>query len=183
MYALHSVILTKINHQISLQIEKIWKYQMGQLTFALTQRLPYVPFLKHAIYEITEKGQLNKLQQKWKVEEPDCAPLRRTGKPLSLKKLSSLFLFIVSGFTLAIISFLFEYMFNFFVPKHYPKTCRGNMEVRKLKIKLKELKEISAIKEGEKYPSLQPLIQEVEKLLNVIEENAIENMNILLKSE
>ena len=88
---------------------------MGQLSFALTQGLPYVPFLKHAIYEITEKGQLHKLKQKWEIQEPDCAPLRRTGKPLSLKKLSSLFIFIMSGFTLALTSFLFECMYNFCV--------------------------------------------------------------------
>ena len=154
---------------------------MGQLTFALTQGLPYVPFLKHAIYEITEKGQLHKLKQKWEIQEPDCAPLRRTGKPLSLKKLSSLFILIMSGFTLALMSFLFEYMFSFYAPKYYPKTCKENMEMRKLKTHLKELKEIFAIKGRGQYPSLLPLIQEVEKLFNVVEENAIENIQNKLK--
>ena len=147
---------------MSLQIEKIWKYRMGDLAIALTQGSPYVPFLRHVIYDIIEKGQLHKIKQKWTIPDPDCAPLRQTVKPLSLKKLSSLFIFIMSGFILAILSFLFEFIFDHFVPKSSRKTFHNDTKIYKLKMNLKELRKIS-IDSNTKY--LLPLIEESEKLV------------------
>ena len=135
---------------------------MGDLGIALTQGSPYVPFLKHAIYDIIENGQLHKIKQKWTIQDPDCAPLRKTAKSLSLKKLSSLFIFIMSGFTVAIMSFLFEFIFNFFVPKSSQKTFSNDMKFCKLKNNLKELREISI---NSKTQYLLPLIKESEKLI------------------
>ena len=70
---------------------------MGGKSIGLTKGLPYFEFMRHVIYDITVRGQLDQMKSKWKIKKPNCAPLKNTGKPLSLKKLSSIFIFIQCG--------------------------------------------------------------------------------------
>ena len=68
--------------------------------------------MKKILFEITEKGQLDKILRKWQPPKPDCAPLRKTGKPMKFEKLISLFFIILIGIILALIVLLFEYLYN-----------------------------------------------------------------------
>ena len=123
----------------------------------LTKELPYSIFMKHLIFEITEKGQLYQLKKKWESKKPDCTPLRSTGKPLSMEKMSTAFILIVSGILLALFGFLLEIIFSLYVPK----TPQKDADRLKLQICLDELKE----NRYARYPELLCLIKDVEKFL------------------
>ena len=74
----------------------------------MTKNSPYKKFIDKAILNMLENGKLRNILQRWKIEEPDCSPLIRTGKPLNFKKLISIFFIIGSGVLLAMIVLLFE---------------------------------------------------------------------------
>ena len=74
----------------------------------MTKGSPYKKFIDGVILNMFESGKLNYILQKWKIEEPDCSPLRTIGKPLDFTKLISIFFIIILGVLLAIIVVLFE---------------------------------------------------------------------------
>ena len=74
----------------------------------MTKGSPYKKFIDGVILKMFESGMLNNILQRWKIEEPDCSPLIRTGKPLNFKKLISIFFIIGLGVLLAMIVLLFE---------------------------------------------------------------------------
>ena len=84
--------------------------------------------MKQVIYEMTEKGQLDQIIKKWAKSDLDCTPLLRQGKALSIEKLSFLFIIILFGFSLAIITLLFEKLFG-----HIRSTRNMNNRVFKSK--------------------------------------------------
>ena len=145
------------------QIKKIFSLNMGGKSIGLTKGLPYFEFMRHVIYDITVRGQLDQMKSKWKIKKPNCAPLKNTGKPLSLKKLSSVFIFIQCGFFLAVISFIFENIFHFILPNTSIKCYKQQMAMVKLKIYIEELKEITIRKQA-KYPKLLSLMKDVQKI-------------------
>ena len=69
--------------------------------------LPIRTFLNKAIANITERGQLKKIMKKWELQTHNCE-LSDEENPLGLKKLSSLFIVIVSGFGLGLITLMVE---------------------------------------------------------------------------
>ena len=74
----------------------------------MTKNLPYKKFIDQAILKMFESGKLTKILQRWKIDEPDCSPLIKKGKPLNFNKLISFFFIIGFGVLLAIFVMLFE---------------------------------------------------------------------------
>ena len=69
--------------------------------------LPIRTFLNKAIANITERGQLKKILKKWELQNHNCV-LSDKDNPLGIKKLSTLFIVIVSGFVLGLITLMAE---------------------------------------------------------------------------
>ena len=94
----------------------------------MTKNSPYKKFIDEAILNMLENGKLRIILQRWKIEEPDCSPLIRTGKPLNFKKLISIFFIIGLGVLLAIIVVLFEnFHHNFLKKKNYPNKVNDDL--------------------------------------------------------
>ena len=69
-------------------------------------------FMKKVIIEISEKGQLNKLQQQWITPHPYCGELDENVTPLSLQKLLSLFIICIFGKSIALVTLFIEKIFT-----------------------------------------------------------------------
>ena len=69
-------------------------------------------FMKKVITEISEKGQLNKLQQQWITPHPYCGELDENVTPLSLQKLLSLFIICIFGKSIALVTLFIEKIFT-----------------------------------------------------------------------
>ena len=104
----------------------------------MTKNSPYKKFIDEAILNMLENGKLRIILQRWKIEEPDCSPLIREGKPLNFKKLISIFFIIGLGVLLAIIVVLFEnFQPNLFKKKNDPNNVRDNLIYEKNFVNLK----------------------------------------------
>ena len=104
----------------------------------MTKNSPYKKFIDEAILNMLENGKLRIILQRWKIEEPDCSPLIRTGKPLNFKKLISIFFIIGLGVLLAIIVVLFEnFQPNLLKKKNDPNNVRDNLIYEKNFVNLK----------------------------------------------
>ena len=111
-----------------LQIEQVWEKNAGDTAIAMTKNSPYKKFIDEAILNMLENGKLRIILQRWKIEEPDCSPLIREGKPLNFKKLISIFFIIGLGVLLAIIVVLFEiFQHNFLKKKNYPNKVNDDL--------------------------------------------------------
>ena len=87
----------------------------------MTKSSPYKKFIDEAILKMIESGKLKNILQRWEIEEPDCLPLIRKGKPLNFNKLISIFFIIGFGVLLAFIVVLFEnFQHNLLKKKSYP---------------------------------------------------------------
>ena len=73
--------------------------------------------MRHIIFQMTEAGQLNKLLKKWSVPEPNCSPLHKEGKSLSLEKMISLYIISMIGIFIALITLIIEKAFHAYKPK------------------------------------------------------------------
>ena len=104
----------------------------------MTKNSPYKKFIDEAILNMLENGKLRIILQRWKIEEPDCSPLIRMGKPLNFKKLISIFFIIGLGVLLAIIVVLFEnFQPNLLKKKNDPNNVRDNLIYEKNFVNLK----------------------------------------------
>ena len=90
----------------------VWETKMGFVSIPITKGLPYGIFMKQIIFEMKQNGQLNRLIKKWTVPKPDCRPLHKEGKPLSLEKMISLFIISMIGIFIAIIILIIEKIFH-----------------------------------------------------------------------
>ena len=70
-------------------------------------------FMQKVITEISEKGQLNKLQQQWITPHPYCGELDENVTPLSLQKLLSLFIICIFGISIALVTLFIEKIFTY----------------------------------------------------------------------
>ena len=143
------------------QIQKIWSFKMGDVSIGITKGLPYGIFMKHVIYDITEKGHLFQMKKHWKTMKPDCTPLINTGKPLSMEKLSTAFIIILSGIALALVSLLLEIALKLPITRSSQQHDISKND-QKLRICLNELKARNVIA---RYPELKNLIADTEKYL------------------
>ena len=133
---------------------------MGDVSIATTKGLPYGIFMKHVMYDITEKGQLFQMKKHWKTTKPDCKPLRDTGKPLSMGKLSTAFFVIMSGIALALVSLLLEIILKLSIATSFQQ--HNSKKDIKLRICLNKLKARNVIA---RYPELINLIGDIENYL------------------
>ena len=102
---------------------------MGPVGIAMTKGLPYGIFMKQIIYEITERGQLHKLQKKWEVPSPQCHSVQRKGKPLSFPKLMSAFMISFLGISISLIVLLIENIL------HHARTGENSKQMKHVTIK------------------------------------------------
>ena len=92
---------------------------MGQDGFPITKGLPYAIFMKNIIYQMIETGELNQLVKKYSATEPNCSPLHKEGKSLSLKKLISLFMISMIGIFMAFIILVIEKILHAYKPRRH----------------------------------------------------------------
>ena len=92
----------KLNCFFNFQIEEIYRYRLGDVGFPISQGSPYRIFLDQAIKDITEDGQLERMQKIWTKPKPDCSPILLEGKVLTVEKLAGPFLVFVLGLALTL---------------------------------------------------------------------------------
>ena len=73
----------------------------------VSKGLPIRMFLNKAILEITERGQLNRIMTKWEMEKHYCS-MSSEDNPLGIKKLSTLFIIMIIGYGLGLITLMVE---------------------------------------------------------------------------
>ena len=100
-------------------------------------------FMKKVITEISEKGQLNKLQQQWITPHPYCGELDENVTPLSLQKLLSLFIICIFGISIALVTLFIEKIFTYLqvnVENQRQESIKKNANKIKLEKFLNEIK-------------------------------------------
>ena len=100
-------------------------------------------FMKKVITEISEKGQLNKLQQQWITPHPYCGELDENVTPLSLQKLLSLFIICIFGKSIALVTLFIEKIFTYLqvnVKNQSQESIKKNANKIKLEKFLNEIK-------------------------------------------
>ena len=100
-------------------------------------------FMKKVITEISEKGQLNKLQQQWITPHPYCGELDENVTPLSLQKLLSLFIICIFGISIALVTLFIEKIFTYLqvnVKNQSQESTKKNANKIKLEKFLNEIK-------------------------------------------
>ena len=85
---------------------------MGSFSIPLTKGLPYDIFMRQIIFELTERGQLDQLQKKWKDSQPDCSILHRSGNALGWQKIMTVFIIIIIGILMAFVTLVIEKMYH-----------------------------------------------------------------------
>ena len=129
---------------------------MGSFSIPMTRGLPYEIFMKQIIYEITERGHLYLLRQKWELPNPDCGEFHISGNPLSWQKLISVFIIVIIGISTALVILFIEkltylYLKNNVNPIKIIKVKEANKFELKLfvcnDLKLEEVKQIQNIME------------------------------------
>ena len=88
-------------------MHEILPIRQGFQSMIVYTGLPIKTFLNKAIANITERGQLKKILKKWELQNHNCV-LSDEDNPLGIKKLSTLFIVIVSGFVLGLITLMAE---------------------------------------------------------------------------
>ena len=76
----------------------------------MTKDLAYGIFIKKAMNDMLENGQIYKLTKKWEVAQRSCEPLLKKGRPMGIEKTVSLFLVLVIGMIFALVTMIFEYV-------------------------------------------------------------------------
>ena len=105
----------------------------------ITKGLPYGIFMKKIIFQMRENGQLNQLLKKWSVSEPNCSPLHKEGKPLSLEKMISLFIISIIGIFIGFIILIIEKIIHAYKPIQQNSIKESNkMKLQKLFLKLQK---------------------------------------------
>ena len=93
------------------KVKQVLSVKKGDLAIALQKNSPYKIFLNHMLRKMFESGQMKKIAEHWATPEQNCAPLIRTGNPLTLEKLISLFMIIGFGVQLAFMVWIYEKFF------------------------------------------------------------------------
>ena len=109
----------------------------------MTRGLPYEIFMRNVMSEIYERGQLYQLQNRWKISNPQCNSLYSRGNPLSLKKLTSIFIIGIVGICFAMIIFFIEKLFD--KSQLNQEHSKNEKEVDKTKLQESLVKFITAV--------------------------------------
>ena len=86
----------------------------------VSKSLPIRMFLNKAILDITERGQLNRIMKKWEMKKSYCS-MSSEDNPLGIKKLSTLFIIIIIGYGLGLITLMVEILIMKNNSKHIQK--------------------------------------------------------------
>ena len=152
----------------------------GVETMILSKGSPIKMFLKHAIKTFKERGQLDLIKRKWELANQNCDKTSRS--PLGIRKLSTLFIIVLTGISLALITFLLETWYEKYHQKsnqHQSKT--GDMEemsVDELKMMIK-----SIINTHNLVISKDENQKRILKLRQILESAAMVYNDILVKKE
>ena len=114
----------------------------GVETMMIPKGSPIKMFLKHAIKTFKERGQLDLIKRKWELANQDCDKTSRS--PLGIRKLSTLFIIVLTGFSLAFITFLLETWYEKYQQKVQEKSQKSDimdneMSVDELKMMIQSI--------------------------------------------
>ena len=114
----------------------------GVETMILSKGSPIKMFLKHAIKTFKERGQLDLIKRKWELANQNCDKTSRS--PLGIRKLSTLFIIVLTGFSLAFITFLLETWYEKYQQKVQEKSQKSDimdneMSVDELKMMIQSI--------------------------------------------
>ena len=137
---------------------------MGWFAYPYVPDLPYAIFMRHAIMEITEQS-LYQMREHWQIETPICES-ELEGKPLSFKKLISMFLLFSFGVILALITLL----------------CELKTENQENQKKFEALEKTMIIENGEEVKNLPRIMEDMEKLLKSCRSLNV-TLRIIIKSK
>ena len=102
------------------------------MTYLLLHLLsPFTPFIGHMLNKMAESGIKNILTKRHLIAEPNCKPIRETGKSLGMEKFASLFTLYLIGCFLAIVIFVTELIFK-------PKKTQKEIAYHQLKVKIED---------------------------------------------
>ena len=113
----HTAIFTYDNEMLvskeysDCKVKQVLSVKKGDLAIALQKNSPYKMFLNHMLRKMFESGQMKKIAEHWGTPEQNCEPLIRTGNPLTLEKLISLFMIIGFGVLSAFMVWIYEKFF------------------------------------------------------------------------
>ena len=93
------------------KVKQVLSIKKGDISIALQKNSPYRIFLNHMLRKMFESGQMSKITEHWATPEQNCDPLIRTGNPLTLEKLISLFMIIGFGVLSAFMVWIYEKFF------------------------------------------------------------------------
>ena len=96
---------------------------MGVFSIPMTKGLPYEIFMRHLIFQMTERGQINKLLKKWEILKHDCGAIHRIGKPLSWQKLITVFIIVIMGISIALVTLFIEKIYHIYQQNTNPIYC------------------------------------------------------------
>ena len=149
----------------------IWETKMRLIAIPITKGLPYGIFMKQIIFEITENGQLNKLLKKWTMPKPNCKPIHKEGKPLSLEKMISLFIISMIGIFIALIILIIEKIFHSCNPKR-PASIEEEENKMKLQRFFMKLQETLSLNDDEVFlkSTMSILIEEIQNYNAILNE-------------
>ena len=156
----------------------------GVETMILSKGSPIKMFLKHAIKTFKERGQLDLIKRKWELANQNCDKTSRS--PLGIKKLSTLFIIVLSGFSLAFITFLLEIWYEKY-DIHQVKITNQSKSTKDMddEISVDELKMMiqSIINTHNLVISKDENQKRILKLKQILESAAIVYNDILVKKE
>ena len=103
----------------------------------MTKGLPYEIFMKQIIFEITERGHLYQLHQKWELPRHDCGDLHISGNPLSWQKLILVFIIVIIGISSALVILFIEKLTHLYLTYNVkPKKIIEVREANKFESKM-----------------------------------------------
>ena len=107
---------------------------MGLFSIPMTKGLPYEIFMRHLIFEMTEKGQLSQILKKWENPKLDCGAIHKRGNPLSWQKLITLFIIVIIGISFAFATLCIEKMYHKFIFVNSPAYCLTVKKANKIRL-------------------------------------------------
>ena len=137
----------------------------------MTKDLAYGIFMKKAMNDMLENGQIYKLTKKWEVAQRSCEPLLKKGRPMGIEKTVSLFLVLVIGMIFALVTMIFEYVGhqnevdtkNYNVEEDELDVAKTNLESR-----IKEVQDVFANKKNFDFKALNDLEDSIKTLKSLL---------------
>ena len=146
----------------------------------MTRGLPYEIFMKQTIFEITERGHLHQLHQKWELPSPDCGELHRSGNSLSWQKLISVFIIVIIGISTAfVILFIEKLVHHLYIANNESSTkCITIKEANKIKLQSFLNKILNNVNSDHviQYSTMRALHKELQNYNSLLNESKNQNL-------